>query len=686
MKIKKITVYNFRQIEKKEYSFKDGINVVSGPNESGKTTLFHIILSVLFDNPKKIRKSLLDTYRPWNKDIYPVIDAVLEKDNVEYNIHKDFNTKKITLNGENLENFDKFSLDFMGLDINVFKKLSCVYQNQISAIEEDSKALEKSVLDIVSSTTTTGLNVLDAISKVSKKLQNMKLGVDRISKNIGIIKSLEIDITNLEEKLKILKEDFSSHSTQVSELEKMKKEKEDLDKKFNENKIFIDNVKKSKELDTSLKEITSKMKDIDLKINRLNKLYSDLDRVKKEFSLKEFENMNLMQNEILNLRNSIELREKDLKDVSSKKEEIDKMGLKPIRKNSAIVYIVSIILFAGTIVTAFFGYYLVVSIFIDIIFIGLYLRFVDYNRLENFENPAIDSVTQIDNEIKGYKTTLSGILNSFGVSSIDDFFRKKTSFLSSKEELLKIESTIKGILGKDTLDTLEGQISELSVQKRDLNTELTDELKDSISIDPILLNRKRIENEELDLDLFSLNEEIISLESRISDTSVSNEDIEQLEINIKSKKEEKEFYIRRMKILEIVEKNLKIAKDSTIENISVDLNKLGSEWISKITEGKYTKLDIVNNEKISVLDPSINKFLSAEDFLSTGLMDQIYLLSRLSILHIVLNNKSTIMMFDDPFINFDKERLDKTIDLLKYFSKTNQIFLFTCHNFFSDLI
>ncbi len=66
-------------------------------------------------------------------------------------------------------------------------------------------------------------------------------------------------------------------------------------------------------------------------------------------------------------------------------------------------------------------------------------------------------------------------------------------------------------------------------------------------------------------------------------------------------------------------------------------------------------------------------------------MDQVYLLSRLSILNIVLKDKSNIMMFDDPFINFDKERLSVTIDLLKYFSKFNQIFLFTCHDFFDSI-
>jgi uncharacterized protein YhaN len=685
MKIKKLEVFNFRQIDHKEYTFKDGINIISGPNESGKTTLFYVIISSLFDNPKKIRKTLLDSYKSWGKEEYPIIDFTLEKDNIDYVFHKDFNTKVVTLNGENIDNLDKLMLDLISIDRVVFEKLSCVYQNQIASIEKDSKTLEKSILDIVSSTSMNGINVLDAISKVSKKIQNMNLGLDHVSKNMGIIKSLDLEISNLTEKLNLAKEEFNSFSNKFKDLEKMKKEKSDMEKIFEENKVFLDKVKKAKDLNFLNKDITSKMKEIDSKITRLNKLYIDLDTIKKKFLPKEFDRMNNVQNDLYTLRNNIEIREKDLAEVVKKKEEVDKMDLKAVRKNSPIVVFISILLFIITVISVFFGYYLLISIFIDIVFIGVYLRFVDYNRLENFKNPAIESITQIENEINSYKASISSILTSFNVLSIDDFFRKKTEMLSLKEELLKVESTIKGILGSDTLASLESSISDLSVQKRDINTEFTEDLKDFISVDTILLNKKRIENEELDLDLFTLNEDIIALEARISDNKISNEDIEDIELTLKTKKEERSFYVRRVKILEIVEENLKKAKSDAIEEISLDLNKLGNDWIKKITKGKYNKIDIVNNDKLSVIEAKNDKILNSSDFLSTGLMDQVYLLSRLSILNVVLKDKSNIMMFDDPFINFDKERLSITIDLLKYFSKFNQIFLFTCHNFFDSI-
>ena len=52
MKIKDISCTQFAGIRDKKVSFKDGINIVYGKNESGKSTLVNMISRTLFQNIK----------------------------------------------------------------------------------------------------------------------------------------------------------------------------------------------------------------------------------------------------------------------------------------------------------------------------------------------------------------------------------------------------------------------------------------------------------------------------------------------------------------------------------------------------------------------------------------------------------------------------------------------------------
>ncbi|WHT49434.1 AAA family ATPase [Sporosarcina thermotolerans] len=53
MKIKKIVIYGFGKHENKTIDFDDGVNVIYGQNEAGKTTIQQFIVQTLFGYPQK---------------------------------------------------------------------------------------------------------------------------------------------------------------------------------------------------------------------------------------------------------------------------------------------------------------------------------------------------------------------------------------------------------------------------------------------------------------------------------------------------------------------------------------------------------------------------------------------------------------------------------------------------------
>ena len=71
MKIKRCSVYRFGKLKDKDLEFKDGITLIQGPNESGKTTLHTAIAALLFGVERnRGRAAANDTYKanlPWTE-------------------------------------------------------------------------------------------------------------------------------------------------------------------------------------------------------------------------------------------------------------------------------------------------------------------------------------------------------------------------------------------------------------------------------------------------------------------------------------------------------------------------------------------------------------------------------------------------------------------------------------------
>lgn len=70
MLIKKIQVNNFGKLKSKEIELKEGINIIYGENESGKSSLLDFITSMFYGiNKNKNGKEIsnYDKYTPWDK-------------------------------------------------------------------------------------------------------------------------------------------------------------------------------------------------------------------------------------------------------------------------------------------------------------------------------------------------------------------------------------------------------------------------------------------------------------------------------------------------------------------------------------------------------------------------------------------------------------------------------------------
>ena len=110
MNIKEIKINNYGNLENKEINLENGINIVYGKNESGKSTLLNYIKNIFYGISKnKNGRDISDyeRYKPWGKEDFSG-KLKYELDNKkEFEIYRDFNKKNPKIFNENLEEISK---------------------------------------------------------------------------------------------------------------------------------------------------------------------------------------------------------------------------------------------------------------------------------------------------------------------------------------------------------------------------------------------------------------------------------------------------------------------------------------------------------------------------------------------------------------------------------------------------
>jgi uncharacterized protein YhaN len=124
-----------------------------------------------------------------------------------------------------------------------------------------------------------------------------------------------------------------------------------------------------------------------------------------------------------------------------------------------------------------------------------------------------------------------------------------------------------------------------------------------------------------------------------------------------------------------------MARDSHAR-IAPRLAATASGWLGEITGGAYNELLVSRDLRVSVRIPQTRELnANPERRLSTGTVDQIYLALRLAFVTCMGSNGEGIpMILDDPFGNYDDQRLERTMRLLAQLGDEHQILLFSCHD------
>ena len=93
---------------------------------------------------------------------------------------------------------------------------------------------------------------------------------------------------------------------------------------------------------------------------------------------------------------------------------------------------------------------------------------------------------------------------------------------------------------------------------------------------------------------------------------------------------------------------------------------------SNITDKTIIDIDLNTNIEVDGEKKNIEAF-------SAGYKDLIGICTRLALIDSIFEDEVPFLIFDDPFVNLDEEKVRNAVSLIKEISNKYQIIYFACH-------
>ena len=679
MKIKNIKVNAYGNIENKDINLEEGINIIHGANESGKSTLLNYIISIFYGiSRNKDGKALSDyeKYKPWNSNEFSGRISYKLENGEKYEIFRDFNKKNPKIYNDKLEDISdrfetdkkdgsKFFIEQMGIDKQMYLSTVVSTQEEVRLDEKNQNMLIQKIANLAG-TGEDNVSYKKALIKLQEKIRD-EIGTNKTSqKPVNIIEKEIVEINNKiveTEKYRNRKYEIDAEKEQIlSELKELEQQKQILQE--------LQNSMKSEEETKNRLEIREKnRKDNIAKINELtnqkNTINAESERVQSA--------KNHLQDIIKGHKENIEKLNSEIEKIANEKEETQEKE-KPsilfivITVVLAIALICSIILIKNYIVSGILGVALIANIVFYVI-----------NKNKQKVNKA--KLREKINQEKQYKTEKLENQKQQIIANVN----------TTEKELEKQEEEEKQV--NSELSMLKGQI--ILLEKN--NEKITEEIEqDNKAIkEESNKNKQQIIEKYKDKninDLLYINDYqnyISKIEETINNNRIRIKGLE-IEYNtivpqldemvvLEEKREadkEKLAELREKEsIINIAIENLMDAYEEMKTTITPKFTKNLSESIQKISSNKYNKVTI-NDENGMIIENNRGEYVEAIK-LSTGTIDQLYLALRLSMID-ELSKENLPIILDESFAYSDNNRLKNMLQYLTSDLNNHQTIIFTC--------
>ncbi|WP_455257559.1 ATP-binding protein [Peptoniphilus asaccharolyticus] len=730
MKIEELNLQAFGKFKNRKIELKEGLNLIQGKNESGKSTIFKFIEGIFYGFAKSGTQRRTtpdyDRYRPWTGNEYKG-SAILTDDD-SFRIMRNFEKHELEFynmtTGENLSSISELNqfakikqpgVFLFNVDYSIFRNSFFIGQ-LCSKLDSEVDSLKHSLENFA----TSGNEKYSLVNAI-EKLEEKRDALGKESRKTSIVGKLYQEIAMLDKKKNELNSHLKDYAESTAEFLEIKQS-------LLEQKKFVKNLKLSDDQRNYFKiktiaenkspERELSDEDFDL-LYEMDRSYVEIERQlnqkteEKSFEYKygdieedytEFKSLCDRIDELNrnNFSKEIELLNHDL---IITKAEVDKLRLIMFTELGLAFLMVVLAVYLKVYYSALFA--------IPMLF-HAYLKFNPYrmkkaaiDRIEDRINNYMQKSSVKTEEKREMDKVFSVYMRKYRINSFDEL---KSFLENEKSEIdkLKIEENVRTEIETKNRIELEDKLKELKnkIEELEIKYNLSFEgLREKYLSEDGKRQRQELKNRESIIahilngrDLEDLNHGIEVVEGNLTEEESMLEELESKFLSLSgelySKDEkfhllneiEEEISLKKSKLDELeqnqqaMQRAIDVLREVYAQNKSVFLPKIVkfmNDFISDITSDKYNRIVVDDSFNIAVEDTVSGKMVEAEK-LSNGTIDQLYLGLRLAVSEMLYKDAPIIL--DDHFIQYDDERCKETLKFLDRYSKIKQVIIFSAMN------
>lgn len=661
----------FGKLNEKTLSFSDGMNVIHGANETGKSTWSAFIRAMLYGISTREQSKIghladKEKYAPWSgAPMYGKIEFLWQgkKHILERVANRSGILQKAKITevdtGKELDIPEPVGETLLGIRREVFERTAFIAQASLAVSADKTGELEKRIVALA----TTGeedfsqTRVIENLEKQRRKIKNYKRGE---------IPDIEAELSEVSENLNSAREYTRQLNLQYAEIERLEEEEKKAVQKAESIRIL---------------EAKRTLSYIEACEREREECAQSLEELKKEECLTEAqcaqieEKLKQYEEKELNYTNCITK-------LNAEQEKLENLSQISVNKAILFVWASALAVIFGVVAALFLKWFIALPIAAIVFLISYFISKAAYLKKKGVKSFAeiaekneaysvqtqrvtllIDEKNAVEKEKASAEENMKSVLSMVNVRGAQDAREK----INRARELLKLIS--------ETELTLSGLSAKAEASKNGRNVEEIKALASKEFTEDILSSRIEITSvEEIRAERSKRGELLAALKEKIAiigEPGALENKAE--ELSAKLLKKEKEYTALTLAI-------------DTLTDIQTELQRRFAPSVEAKAGEIFKTLTGDHFSVVQIKDADMNLSVSESKAspprtileLSGGTLDELYLAVRLALCEELLADDVPIVL-DDAFVNFDEERMERALGLLKAMAEKRQVLVFTCH-------
>jgi DNA repair exonuclease SbcCD ATPase subunit len=678
MVIRELTLRNFRRFKQASISLSEGINVVKGPNESGKSTLVQALLAAFYWKVDATRKEVRDSVTWGERDGF-ALEVEGEATGCPFRLLRDFSSRRASLVWGDVDTADQAVIEekikeMLGLGSETaYRSTAGIRQDEVSVIAAGRNELSESLQRTVTGSGE-GTGALEAASALNRELNELLRGMRSPAKNPGPLARADGEIEKWQERREELAQLVEGRVEARRRLEQINVESEEISRRLEALEALAADSEEHADIEEDIEDFHRRYRQLE----SAAALIAEDERLRQEES-DRYGNLKCILDNRRDELGDLELRRAGvLEGMGILRGRLQEARRSQYRPWAPYVLLAGITLvltgLAGLALSPFMLFFTLAGAACVAVSLssGGYLVFLRRGR----EHTALEEqVRELEEREREITTEVERMISEAGCDSVERFTEFKLGYL----ELL---ARRKEITGKLEVLIPDGETAGVEEEARRLAMEVSlrerrlKELRGR-TVDAVRLQEVLREKSGLRARLDGLKEEHIRLEVAVSEEGVE-EELLRVEEELEYMRDRRARLQRRADALELARRWLEEASTETLSSAARHLEGMIGEYIGRITDDRYRRVR-VDEGTFEIMVWSGEKEGEVEpELLSRGTVDQLYLAARLSLVEIICGDRHPPLLLDDPFVTFDSLRLGRAMDVLKDFARGRQVIIFTC--------